>query len=206
MENIPENLAYEHAIWQQNIDHIAGVDEAGRGPLAGPVVAAAVIFKPYQTIENVKDSKKLSEKWRNRLFDEITKEALAYGVGIVEHGEIDRINIRQATFKAMRMAIGSLGKTPQYILVDGEGLPDKIYPQEAIIKGDNLSFTIAAASILAKVTRDRMMIEYHNEYPEYGFDRHKGYGTAAHRETIKKVGPAPIHRRSFLGKILGTKK
>ena len=201
---VPELLQFEHLIWQEQITHIAGIDEAGRGPLAGPVVAAAVIFSPYHYIEGVKDSKQLSEKQRERFYDLITEQALAYGIGIVDHAEIDRINIRQATFKAMRMAIGSLSQNPQYLLIDGEELPDRIYPQEALVKGDGRSFTIAAASILAKVTRDRRMLEYHREYPRYGFDRHKGYGTAFHREMIRKYGPCPVHRRSFLKNILGS--
>ena len=202
--SVPELLQFEHLIWQEQITHIAGIDEAGRGPLAGPVVAAAVIFPPYHYIEGVKDSKQLSEKQRERFYDLITEQALAYGIGIVDHAEIDRINIRQATFKAMRMAIGSLSQNPQYLLIDGEELPDRIYPQEALVKGDGRSFTIAAASILAKVTRDRRMLEYHREYPRYGFDRHKGYGTAFHREIIRKYGPCPVHRRSFLKNILGS--
>lgn len=202
MIKIPINLEIEHLIWQENIQFIAGIDEAGRGPLAGPVAAGAVIFKPHDYIEFVKDSKKLSAKQRDELFELIIEKALTYGVGIVDNTEIDRINIRQATFKAMRMAIGSLSQNPQYLLIDGEELPDKLYRQEAVIDGDDRCFTIAAASILAKVTRDRLMLEYHQQYPQYGFDRHKGYGTQFHREMIKKYGPCPIHRRSFLGKIL----
>lgn len=198
MKEIPLNLEIEHLIWQQNVRYIAGIDEAGRGPLAGPVVAAAVIFEPYDHIERVKDSKKLSPAQREGLYEIIVQRALAYGIGVVDHLEIDRINIRQATFKAMRKAIGSLAKNPQYLLIDGEELPDKIYRQEAVVDGDERSFTIAAASILAKVTRDRLMMEYHQQYPQYGFDRHKGYGTEFHREMLKKHGPCPIHRRSFL--------
>ncbi len=203
---IPENLHFEHLLWQENILKIAGIDEAGRGPLAGPVVAAAVIFEPYVTIEGVRDSKKVSEKKREVLFDEIVKTAQWYGIGVVDEKEIDRINIRQATFKAMRMAIGSMRIIPDYLLIDGEELPDKLYPQEALIKGDDRSFTIAAASILAKVTRDRIMRDYHEKYPQYLFAKHKGYGTAAHRQLILRHGPCPIHRTSFLGKILGSQK
>lgn len=206
MKEIPVNLEIERLIWQENIQFIAGIDEAGRGPLAGPVAAGAVIFAPYDYIEGVKDSKKLSAKQREELFELIIEKALTYGVGIVDNLEIDRINIRQATFKAMRKAIGSLTKNPEYLLFDGEELPDKMYRQEAVVEGDNRCFTIAAASILAKVTRDRLMLEYHQQYPQYGFDRHKGYGTEFHREMIKKHGPCPIHRRSFLGKILGGEK
>ncbi len=201
-EPLPDNLEVEHILWQEGIRYVAGIDEAGRGPLAGPVVAAAVIFEPYYHIEGVTDSKKLSAKQREHFFEIIVGNALSYGIGIVDNREIDRINIRQATFKAMRIAVGSLKINPQYLLIDGEELPDKIYPQEAIVKGDSRCFTIAAASILAKVTRDRMMIESDRQYPRYGFSRHKGYGTAFHREMIKKWGPCPLHRRSFLGKIL----
>ncbi len=203
MVEAPVNLEVESLIWQEQVEYLAGIDEAGRGPLAGPVTAAAVMFKPYVHIAGVRDSKKLSAAQREALFDEIIAQAVCYGIGIVDSREIDRINIRQATFKAMRMAIGSLKRKPEYLLIDGEELPDRMYRQEAIIKGDDHCFTIAAASILAKVTRDRLMIEYHQQYPQYGFEQHKGYGTARHREMIKKYGPCPIHRRSFLGKILG---
>ncbi len=200
---VPPYFQFEHPIWQQGIRYIAGVDEAGRGPLAGPVVAAAVIFEPYFYIEGVRDSKKLTAKKREELYERIVENAITYGVGIVFQEEIDRINIRNASFQAIRKAIGSLKPQPQYLLIDGEELPDKFYPQEAIIGGDDKSFTIAAASIIAKVTRDRMMIEYDKKYPQYGFARHKGYGTAEHRENILKYGPCPIHRRSFLRKLLG---
>lgn len=203
MKEVPINLEIERLIWQENIQFIAGIDEAGRGPLAGPVAAAAVIFNPYDHIEEVRDSKKLTSARREEMYELITGQALTFGIGMVDNTEIDRINIRRATFKAMRMAIGSLTTNPQYLLIDGEELPDKLYRQEAVIEGDNRSFTIAAASILAKVTRDRLMLEYHQQYPQYGFDRHKGYGTEFHRKMIKKYGPCPIHRRSFLGKVLG---
>ncbi len=199
---IPPRLAIEHQIWRRNIRIIAGVDEVGRGPLAGPVVAAAVIFPPYHFIDGVRDSKKLTPRRREALFEQIVGECLSYGIGKVEPTEIDRINIRQATFKAMRMAIGRLKPPPQYLLIDGEELPEKLLPQEGLIGGDDRSFSIGAASILAKVIRDRMMVEYHREFPEYGFDRHKGYGTAFHREMVLKYGPCAIHRRSFLQKIL----
>ncbi len=206
MQNIPSTLEVEHLIWQENISLLAGIDEAGRGPLAGPVVAAAVIFEPYQFIDGVDDSKKLKAKKREEFFDLIVEKSFTYGLGIVDSVEIDKVNIRQATFKAMRKAIGSLSQKPEYLLIDGEELPDKLFAQEAFVEGDGRSFTIAAASILAKVTRDRLMIEYHQTYPQYGFDRHKGYGTAFHREMIKKHGPCPIHRRSFLKKLLGTER
>lgn len=199
---IPQRLEIEHQIWRRDIRIIAGVDEVGRGPLAGPVVAAAVIFPPYHFIDGVRDSKKLTPRRREVLFSQIVEECSSYGIGRVEPAEIDRINIRQATFKAMRIAIGQLKPPPQYLLIDGEELPEKLLPQEGLIGGDDRSFLIGAASILAKVTRDRMMLEYHREFPEYGFDRHKGYGTAFHREMVLKFGPCVIHRRSFLKKIL----
>ncbi len=202
LTNLPPELEFEHLIWQQDIRYIAGIDEAGRGPLAGPVVAAAVIFEPYTHIEGVKDSKQLSPDQRERLYHQIVQTALSFGIGIVDAREIDRINIRQATFKAMRMAVGRLRIRPQYLLIDGEELPENIFPQEALVSGDTRSFTIAAASILAKVTRDRLMMECHEKYPQYGFHRHKGYGTAQHREMIIKYGPCPIHRRTFLRKLL----
>lgn len=206
MQTVHPDLEFEHLIWQENIRFIAGIDEAGRGPLAGPVTAAAVIFEPYAYIEGVRDSKQLTALQREELFGHIIDKALVYSIGMVDNVEIDRINIRQATFKAMRMAIGSLGQNPDYLLIDGEELPDKLYPQEALIKGDDRSFTIAAASILAKVSRDRLMIDYHRQYPQYGFDQNKGYGTAQHREMILKYGPCPLHRQSFLKKILEEKK
>ncbi len=201
-EAIPKNLEIEHSVWQFGKRLVAGVDEAGRGPLAGPVVAAAVIFPPYFYIPGVKDSKKLTPAVREALYETIQTHAVAYGIGLVEPEEIDRINIRQATFKAMRMALGQLKIQPDYVLFDGYELPEKIFQQEAVVHGDDLSFTIAAASILAKVYRDRLMVQYNQQYPRYGFARHKGYGTAQHREAIRRYGPCPIHRKSFLGKIL----
>ena len=197
-------LEIEQLLWQNGYRFIAGIDEAGRGPLAGPVVAAAVVFEPGKLIEGVRDSKQLSEKKREALYQVIVNECLAYGIGIVPPEEIDRINIRNATFKAMRKALGAMKQVPDFLLIDGEELPDSLYPQEAIVGGDDKSFTIAAASILAKVTRDRLMREYHLQYPQYHFDRHKGYGTQLHREMILKYGPSPIHRKSFLKKLLGS--
>lgn len=195
-------LEIEHLIWKSGYHRIAGVDEAGCGPLAGPVVAAAVVFPANLTISGVKDSKKLSPKKREELYLKITEASISFGIGIVAPREIDRMNIRQATFKAMRKAIGSLKLKPDYVLFDGYELPEKLYPQEAVIDGDNHSFTIAAASIIAKVTRDRIMINYHEEFPKYGFNKHKGYGTALHREMIRLHGPCVIHRRSYLRNIL----
>ncbi len=205
-EPIPDRLQIEHVLWQSGKLHIAGVDEAGRGPLAGPVVAAAVIFPPFQYIPEVRDSKTLSARQREALFELITRSALAFGIGIVPSDVIDRINIREATFRAMRQALGRLAVQPDYVLFDGYELPEKFFPQEAVINGDDLSFTIAAASIIAKVTRDRMMVELHQKYPQYHFDRHKGYGTKLHREMILKYGPSPVHRISFLKKILPSLK
>ena len=198
----PTNLRYERRIRQQGFKIIAGVDEAGCGPLAGPVVAAAVILPADYYDEGIKDSKKISPKKREGFFQEITERALDYGVGIVDQLEIDRLNIRQATLKAMRQALGRLKVYPDYVLFDGYEPPEKILRQEAIVNGDNLSFTIASASIIAKVLRDRMMLEYHEQYPQYGFDHHKGYGTQLHRDMIKKYGSCPLHRKSFLKKIL----
>lgn len=201
--DIPENLHFEHAIWSAGRTAIAGVDEVGRGPLAGPVVAAAVIFPPYDHLPGVTDSKLLSHPRRVALADRIRSTALAIGMGVIEPDEIDRINIRQATFRAMRMALEQLAIPPDYLLVDGEELPGAQWPQEGLVKGDRLSFTVAAASILAKVHRDALMCGFHERWPDYGFDRHKGYGTAEHRRVLREIGPCPIHRRSFLGKILG---
>ena len=198
----PSNLEIENVIWGNGLKTIAGVDEAGCGPLAGPVVAAAVVFPQNYYTPDIKDSKKLSAVRREELYEEIINHVLAYGVGVVHHYEIDRINIRQATFKAMRKALGNLKIQPDYILFDGYELPEKIFRQEAVINGDSHSFTIAGASIVAKVTRDRLMLDYHQKYPQYGFRQHKGYGTAFHREMLKKYGPCPIHRRSFLKRIL----
>lgn len=176
---------------------LAGVDEAGRGPLAGPVVAAAVILPEGLRIEGVRDSKKVPERLRERLFLEISAKASAVGVGIVEAGEIDRINILVATKLAMRKAISALAVTPNLILIDALTLPDVPVRQVPIIKGDARSASIAAASIIAKVTRDRLMLDYHKAYPEYGFDRHKGYGTGSHIARINEFGPCPIHRMTF---------
>jgi len=194
---ISKMLRYEEDLWARGRSYVAGIDEAGRGPLAGPVVAAAVVFPRGVFIEGVDDSKRVRPVRREEIKKTIESEALAVGVGIVHEGEIDRINILQATYKAMRKAVGSLGIQPDHLLIDGRPLPDKVYPQTAVIKGDRLCFSIAAASIVAKVTRDRMMVEYHEMFPEYGFDKHKGYGTKRHVESIRRYGLCPIHRRSF---------
>lgn len=190
-------LTYEQKYWSSGISYIAGVDEAGRGPLAGPVVASAVIFAPGVIIEGVNDSKKLTEKKRVMLFHVIHEKALAVGIGIVGHDVIDRINILQASFLAMNKALDLLPITPQQLLVDGNFFRHEKYPVENIIKGDSLSHSIAAASIIAKVTRDALMMDLHEQYPQYGFSQHKGYGTKAHIDAIRRHGYSPIHRRSF---------
>jgi len=179
-------------------EFICGIDEAGRGPLSGPVVAGAVVLPKGCRILYVNDSKKLSEKKRNELFDVIMKEAISVGVGIISPARIDEINILQATYEAMREAIQKLAITPDILLNDAVTIPRIDIVQVPIIKGDAKSLTIGAASIIAKVTRDRMMLEYAQIFPEYGFEKHKGYGTAAHIQALKEYGPCPIHRRSFI--------
>lgn len=182
---------------------ICGVDEAGRGPLAGPVAAGAVILPKDCMILYLNDSKKLSEKRREELFLEIREKAVSYSVGIVGPERIDEINILQATYEAMRQAVSGLGVVPDLLLNDAVTIPELAIPQVPIIKGDAKSVSIAAASILAKVTRDHLMEEYDRQFPQYGFAKHKGYGTAAHVAAIREFGPCPIHRRSFLKNILG---
>lgn len=184
--------------YRKKVDLLAGLDEAGRGPLAGPVVVAAVIMSCDSDIPYVFDSKKLSEKRRESVYEDIQKEALAIGIGIVGPEEIDRINILQATYQAAREAVYSLPIQPDLLLNDALKIPALDLPQEAIVKGDAKSYSIACASIIAKVTRDRMMVEYDKTYPGYQFSSHKGYGTKAHYEALKKIGLCPIHRRSFL--------
>lgn len=182
---------------------VAGIDEAGRGPLAGPVVAAAVILPKDIFLPFLNDSKKVTEKRRDVLFDQIKQEALAYGIGIASNALIDEINILQATYEAMREAISKLNKTPDILLVDAVHIPDINIKQVGIVKGDAKSVNIAAASILAKVTRDRLMLEYDKIYPEYGFASNKGYGTAKHIEALKAYGACDIHRRTFIGNFVG---
>lgn len=181
-------------------EYIAGIDEAGRGPLAGPVVAASVILPKDCEILYLNDSKQLSAKRRDELFDEIKQKAIAYGIGIVSQGRIDDINILQATYEAMREAIGRMSEkqNPDLLLVDAVHIPDVDIKQVGIVKGDAKSVSIAAASILAKVTRDRFMVEMDKLYPEYGFASHKGYGSKFHIEAIKKYGALPIHRQTFI--------
>ena len=182
-----------------NIQYICGIDEAGRGPLAGPVVVGAVIMPKDSFIEGVNDSKKVSEKKREKLYDLITEEAISYGVGIVDQNEIDEINILNATKHAVTMAIEKLNVKPDLILVDAlTNIDTKGIPYRSIIKGDAKEYSIAAASIIAKVTRDRMMYEWDQVFPQYGFAKHKGYGTAAHIAALKEHGPCLLHRKSFI--------
>jgi ribonuclease HII len=177
---------------------LAGVDEAGRGPWAGPVTAAAVILPPGAALPGLDDSKKLTPLQRDRLFDLIRNRALAFAVESVDSTEIDRLNILQATFLAMRRALGKLAPAPHLVLVDGSlGIPGLPLPQRPLVGGDGKSASVAAASVLAKVTRDRLMQESHTLYPVYGFDRHKGYGAPVHAEALRRHGPCPLHRRSF---------
>ena len=182
--------------------NICGIDEAGRGPLVGPVVAAAVILPKDARILYVNDSKQLSEKKREELYDVIMKEAVSVGVGIASSARIDEINILQADYEAMREAVSKLNPAPDILLNDAVIIPQLEMKQVSIIKGDAKSLSIASASIIAKVTRDRMMYEYDKLYPEYGFASHKGYGTKAHTEALKQYGPCPIHRRSFIGNYI----
>jgi ribonuclease HII len=178
---------------------VAGVDEAGRGPLAGPVVSAAVVLSENFDVPGINDSKKLSEKKREALFPVIQTQAVAFGIGIADHEEIDRINILQASLLSMKRAVENLQMTPDYLLIDGKFTIDTTIDQRSVIKGDALSLSIAAASILAKVTRDRIMADLDVNYPQYGLKRHKGYPTKAHKEAILAHGPCPVHRKSFKG-------
>lgn len=182
---------------------ICGVDEAGRGPLAGPVCAAAVILPKGLVIPGLNDSKKLSDKRRRELFPIIQQEAVSLGIAFASQEEIDEINILQATFLAMRRAMEQLNPQPEFALIDGNRETDFGVPCKTVIKGDSLSANIAAASVLAKVTRDNWMMEAAEKYPGYGFEIHKGYGTKAHYAALEKLGPCPIHRRSFLKKLYG---
>ena len=192
---------YEHICYDEGFEIVCGIDEAGRGPLAGPVCAAAVVLPRDLEIEGLNDSKKLSDKRRRVLFDAITAQAVTYGIAFATEQEIDEINILQATFLAMRRALAQLSIQPSIALIDGNRETDFGLPVRTIVKGDSLSANIAAASILAKVTRDDFMLEQAKLYPEYGFDIHKGYGTKAHYEALRKYGPCPIHRRTFLKKF-----
>lgn len=204
LEKELERLSLMREFERQYEDYafICGIDEAGRGPLAGPVAAGAAILPKDCQILYLNDSKKLSESRREELFLEIKEKAIAWSVGIVGPERIDEINILQATYEAMRQAIAKLDPAPQILLNDAVTIPQVAIPQVPIIKGDAKSVSIAAASILAKVTRDHMMEEYDKEYPEYGFAKHKGYGTAAHIAALKEFGPTPIHRRTFITKFV----
>lgn len=195
----------EDSHFDKGLKLICGVDEAGRGPLAGPVCAAAVILPPHIEIPGLNDSKKLTDKKRRELFPVIKEQAIAYGIGLAGHEEIDRINILQATYLAMERAIAQLSVKPELVLIDGNRAKDFGLPVQTVIKGDSLSASIAAASILAKVTRDDLMLDAAKEYPQYAFDVHKGYGTKAHYEALRAYGPSPIHRMSFLKKFYGEK-
>ena len=196
------NLAFENKLWSQNYNFLAGVDEVGRGPLAGPVVACAIIFDKSFHHPDVRDSKKLTPKKRDKLADILRANAIACQIGEASVREIEIYNIRQATFLAMKRAISGLSVTPDFLLIDGENLPDSAIPSEGIIHGDDKSFTISAASIVAKVSRDNYMKELDSEYPQYKFAKNKGYGTGEHINAIRQVGPSPHHRISFLKKIL----
>ena len=197
------DYTYEHNAYLRGFTAVCGIDEAGRGPLAGPVCAAAVLLPEGLVIDGLNYSKKLSEKKRELLFPVIEENALAFGIGFASEQEIDEINILQATFLAMRRAFDAMQRRCDYVLVDGNRMPPMPVPGETVVKGDAKSPSIAAASILAKVSRDRVMLEYAKQYPEYQFEKHKGYGTKAHVEALRAFGPSPIHRRTFLKKILG---
>ena len=197
------DYTYEHNAYLRGFTAVCGIDEAGRGPLAGPVCAAAGLLPEGLVIDGLNDSKKLSEKKRELLFPVIEENALAFGIGFADEKEIDEINILQATFLAMRRAFDAMQRRCDYVLVDGNRMPPMPVPGETVVKGDAKSPSIAAASILAKVSRDRVMLEYAKQYPEYQFEKHKGYGTKAHVEALRAFGPSPIHRRTFLKKILG---
>lgn len=195
----PDLWAYEKKVREKGFSLIAGVDEAGRGPLAGPVVSAAVVLPIGFCAPGLNDSKKLTPKKREIYYEKIYSGADAVGIGIVDVAEIDRINILQAALLSMAIAVKNLRPHPDYLLIDGKFITAAKYPQLSIIKGDTLSVSIAAASVIAKVTRDRIMGKYHDIYPAYGFNRHKGYPTREHREAIKSNGCCPIHRKTFKG-------
>src|SRR5580700_3771151 len=191
------DLRYERKLWRSGVEVVAGVDEAGVGPMAGPVVAAAVIFAPESFIKGVHDSKQLTAEKREELFPLIRGKALTVGVGIAGSNEVDELNIYWASMLASERALAALARLPDHVLVDGRLIPNLKLPQTKIVGGDRKSFCIAAASIIAKVTRDRIMIEYDVQFPDYGFAQHKGYCTADHFAALDRLGPSPIHRRSF---------
>ncbi|WP_435619723.1 ribonuclease HII [Thermoanaerobacterium thermosulfurigenes] len=196
-------MKYENELYNLDYKLIGGIDEVGRGPLAGPVVAGCVILPKQSFIPDIDDSKKLSESKRELLSEIIKKKAIAYGIGIIDNEQIDRINILNSTYEAMKVAISNLNIKADFLLVDAITIPDIDIAQIPIIKGDAKSISIAAASIVAKVTRDNIMRKYDEMYPQYGFCKNKGYGTKEHIEAIKKYGPCPIHRKTFLKSILG---
>ncbi len=198
VEEKPALYEMENALHERGLTLICGIDEAGRGPLVGPVCAAAVILPRGLAIDGLNDSKKLTEKKRDALYEIITANAVSWAIGLATPREIDEINILQATFLAMRRAVSGLHAVPDYVLVDGNGDPRLSLPTETVIKGDGKAACIAAASILAKVTRDRLLTALGEQYPVYGFEKHKGYPTSAHYEAIARHGITPEHRRSFL--------
>lgn len=202
LERLKTMLQIENSLYKSGYNFICGVDEAGRGPLCGPVVAAAVILPKDECIEGVNDSKKISEKKREKLYEEILLKAIAVGVGISDVDIIEKVNILNATKLAMKQAIENLNITPDYVLIDGNQMIDIKIPANTVVSGDAKSESIAAASIIAKVTRDRMLIKWDKDYPEYGFAKHKGYGTKRHIEAIEKYGLTKIHRPSFCKKIV----
>ena len=197
--------AIEDGCFAEGYSVVCGVDEAGRGPLAGPVCAAAVILPPHIEIPGLNDSKKLTDKRRRELMPVIKEQALAYGIAFATHEEIDQINILQATYLAMERALAQLNMKPDVALIDGNRAKDFGLPVKTVVHGDSLSASIAAASVLAKVTRDDLMLQMAEEYPQYGFEIHKGYGTKAHYEALTAYGPSPIHRMTFLKKFYGEK-
>lgn len=196
-----ELWSIENEIYDSGVSLLCGVDEAGRGPLAGPVCAAAVMLPRGLEIDGLNDSKKLTEKRREELYDVICREAVSYGIAFAEVEEIERVNILEATFAAMNRAIAKLSPVPELALIDGNRTKGIALPARAVVKGDGKCADIAAASILAKVTRDRYMLEMAEKYPEYHFERHKGYGTKLHYDALREYGPSPIHRMSFLRKM-----
>jgi ribonuclease HII len=198
VESGSDVLAYERAARDAGFFRIAGLDEAGRGPLAGPVVAAAVILPPDLLLPGVADSKQLTERQREQMFDDILRMAVASGIGVVDERTIEAVNIREAALLAMERALRDLAPPPDYLLIDGNCMLTRMsLPQRAIVKGDCLSHSIAAASILAKVTRDRLMLELHERHPQYNFRKHKGYGTPEHLALLRRHGPCEAHRRTF---------
>lgn len=203
--SLQEMWKIEQEHFDRGVKIICGVDEAGRGPLAGPVCAAAVILPPNAEIPGLNDSKKLSDKKRRELYPIIKEQAIAYGIAFADHNEIDEINILQATYLAMERAINQLSVKPELALIDGNRAKDFGIPVQTVVHGDSLSASIAAASVLAKVTRDDVMLHMAEEYPGYGFEIHKGYGTKAHYAALTEKGPSPIHRTTFLKKFYGEK-